>query len=135
MKRGGQRWLRAQERDEAQSPVKEKQSGADATDDPGIKERLAERHQERHKRDQGNDAEKVEAPGKVEAEESQVASLEVEEEVIPNWFAGEMGIFGGKVVTYREVLDNGGVRSEVAPFIVPDKQRSVLVIEGGEHQP
>src|SRR4051812_43402091 len=55
--------------------------------------------------------------------------------MVANRFAGEMRILGGKIVTYGEALNDGGVRSEIAPLIVTDQQGPVLVVERGKHHP
>src|SRR5688572_11492762 len=55
--------------------------------------------------------------------------------MVADRFAGKMRVLRGEVMADGEALDDRRVRSEVAPFIIADEKRAILVIEGGEHQP
>jgi hypothetical protein len=55
--------------------------------------------------------------------------------MVADRLAGEMRVLRGEIMADGEALDDRGVGSEVAPFIVADEQRVVFIIERGKHQP
>ena len=46
-----------------------------------------------------------------------------------------MRILGGKVMTEREILDDGCVRPVVAPLVKADLYPAVFEVERGKHHP
>src|SRR5450755_1686975 len=121
LKRAFEGCLPAEKRNEVKRPVEEEERRGEAADNPRFEKQLSQDHDQRKHANHRKNAENVQAPDQIQTEEFEISRQEIEQEMIADWFAGKMRIFGGKVMTERETLDDGRVRTVVAPLVSADE--------------
>ena len=116
-------------RDVSERSEKEKEHRSKASDSAGIEQHLPEGHYEYEHRYERGYAKEIQTPRWVEPEEFKVSRLKVEQEMVTNTIAGEMGVLRRKIVSHGKALHERRVRAEIAVLRVGDLELAALGIE------
>ncbi len=91
--------------------------------------------QQRAERSESNQAGQVDRPVERESQKIEIATEEIEQEVVPDSVHRKMWIPGRKIGTPRKGTDERGMRREVGKDRVPGVELPVFDVQAGTHHP